>query len=91
MGAWGWGRWAQIQGGLGLVPEGLGGLTRERGHKRDTKGTQKGHKRDIKGNLLTAGPLGIGTGVVGSRAGRTGPEERTRPDMTQAHALFKIS
>ena len=25
MEAWGWGRWAEIQGGLGLVPEGLGG------------------------------------------------------------------
>lgn len=59
--------------------------------KRAQKGTQKGHKRDMKGHLLTAGALGIGTGVVGSRAGRTGPEERTRPDMTQAHALFKIS
>ena len=45
----------------------------------------------MKGHLLTAGALGIGTGVVGSRAGRTGPEERMRPDMTQAHALFKIS
>jgi len=55
------------------------------------KRAQKGHKRDMKGHLLTAGALGIGMGVVGSRAGRTGPEERTRPDMTQAHALFKIS
>ena len=63
----------------------------QKGHKRDTKGTQKGQERDMKGHLLTAGALGIGTGVVGSRAGRTGPEERTRPDMTQAHALFKIS
>ena len=44
----------------------------------------------MKGNLLTPGALGGGMGVVGSRAGRTGPEERTCPDMTQTHERFKI-